>query len=537
MRTKYLFLPIVIAISILFSCVGDLDVRPLNEDTMTKEEAYSKPGAYLQALLKLYAVWAIPGQDGDGNTDVSGTDPGNGQLLRSYFNLQVNSTDESKCAWSSDAWVVDINNMTWSNVKNEALESAYQFCMYIVALSNEYLGQLPNAPADVDAVLFRAEARFCRALAYYTLMDLYGRPPFITEENYSLNPEQLSREALFNWIEGELKDIEADLPNARAGEYGRADKGVLNALLARMYLNAEVYTGKQRYTDCITACNKVIAGGYELANVYADLFKADNGENPDTRKEIIHAIVYAGENTKTYGGTKVLIAGSRGQDGTKAESGLADAWGGYRSTQNLVNLFEFSASGDARTPDNIRDIRGIFYKGEGDNERSIEIKTNPLETFLTEGWSVYKYSNMKSDGTAGSHENYPDTDFPFFRLGDVYLMYAEAVARGGDGGSMSTAVNYVNDLRRRGNASLIDEAWLTANNYRNLLDERGREMYWECTRRTDLIRFGLYTSATYTWPSKGGVITGVGVGNHYNLMPIPLTDLTANVLLKQNDGY
>ena len=116
-------------------------------------------------------------------------------------------------------------------------------------------------------------------------------------------------------------------------------------------------------------------------------------------------------------------------------------------------------------------------------------------------------------------------------------MYAEAVLRGGSGGDKTTAVGYINQLRERayGNTNgNITAADLTLN---FILDERGRELYWEGHRRTDLIRFGQFTSATYLWPWKGGVETGTGVDAHYNLFPIPNTDRTANPNLGQNPGY
>ncbi|MCH3986218.1 MAG: RagB/SusD family nutrient uptake outer membrane protein [Prevotella sp.] len=166
--------------------------------------------------------------------------------------------------------------------------------------------------------------------------------------------------------------------------------------------------------------------------------------------------------------------------------------------------------------------------------------TSVKGTFTTEGWSVYKWTNITSKGANGSNLGFPDTDFPLFRLGDVYLMYAEAVARGGQGGDINTAVKYVNMLRERGYGDKdhdIDAAWLTANNFRNILNERGRELYWEGVRRTDLIRFGLFTSSSYVWPDKGGVITGVGIDNKYDLFPIPQTDLSVNGNLSQNEGY
>lgn len=517
----------------LAGCVNDLEVQPLDQTVTTAKRAYADVDNYERGLKKIYSVWALSGQDGAGSSDISGMDAGNTALLRSWWMLQEATTDEAKVAWP-DVWCPEINGMTWGTNLVEPIEAVYQRTMNIVALSNEYLKNVADAPAEVDKSRFSAEARFCRALAYYVLLDQFATPPFITEGNYSLTPSQLSRQDLFNWIESELKAILPNLP-AAGTEYGRADQGAVNALLARMYLNAEVYTGTERYTDCVEACKAVIAGGYALAPVYADLFKADNGENAATKKEIIFPILFDGNTTQSYG-IAALILGARGGDEVSvATDGVKSGWNGSRSTSRLPLLFDY-ADASKPTAATILDKRGIFY----DKGRSLQITTAVNGTFTTEGWAVHKYTNLRSDGTPGSNSEFPDTDFPFFRLGDVYLMYAEAVARGGQGGDMNTAVGYVNALRKRGygdSSHDVNAAWLTANNYRNLLNERGRELYWEGTRRTDLIRFGLYTSAAYLWEGKGGIIGGVGVDARYNLFPIPATDLSVNGKLKQHDTY
>ncbi len=533
MKTKYFYLPIMAFLFGITSCVGDLDVKPLAENITSAEDAYATADGYTQALMKIYSIWAVGGQNGTDASDIEGLDVGNAQLLRSWFNLQVVSTDECKNAWGSDEWVPEVNNMTWSTVKLEPVEGCYQFCMFIVSLVNEFMRNIPNAPSEINQTQYAAEARFCRALAYYVLMDQFGRPPFITEDNYSLDPGQLERAELFNWIESELNEIVSALPAARQGIYGRADQGAVYALLARMYLNAEVYTGQARYTECITACNRVIAGGYQLATEYANLFKADNGQNTNTNREIIFPVCFDGVATMTWGGMTTLICGSRGGSEFVLErDGISQGWDGYRSTHRLVEKFEFEDP-DNPTAETILDSRGIFYS----QGRSTYITTSPLNTFTTEGWAVYKYTNVTSTGEIGSNTTHPDTDFPLFRLGDIYLMYAEAVARGGQGGDMATAVEYVNALRTRGGISAITSDWLTANNYQNILDERSRELYWEGTRRTDLIRYGLFTSNSYVWEFKGCVATGVGTDSRYNLFPIPVTDLTANGSLTQNAGY
>lgn len=557
MKTKHIFALCAAGLFGLSGCVGDLEVQPLDQNLITAEEAYSDPASYTKALMKIYSIWALHSQDGkNGTCDISGIDGGNSQILRSWFNLQEVSTDEAKCIWPN-AWCSAINCLAWADEKNEAEEGVYQFGMYIVSLVNEFMKNVGNAPEEMRSQ-YAAEARFNRALAYYILMDAFGYPPFITENNYSNSPSQVSREELFNFIESELNDIRGSLPEARQGEYGRADQGAVDALLARMYLNAEVYTGKNRYTDCITACKRIIAAGYELADNYANLFKADNGQNSDTRKEIIFPICFDGTLTQTWGGTSYIILASRAITPDDPTCGFTvSGWGGLLATGNLLRQFEY-ADPQAPTSDNILDKRGIFSSkytdenGEWVQRSSMDI-TNLTGVFTAESWAVFKYCNTTSTGEMGPNSingEDADTDFPFFRLGDVYLMYAEAVARGGQGGDMSTAVDYVNQLRRRGYGDdnhQINAAWLTANatlsdtnasvQYGNILNERSRELYWEAIRRTDLIRFGLFTSGSYVWSFKGGVQQGIGVDDKYNLYAIPTSDLSVNPNLNQNEGF
>ncbi|HWK88600.1 MAG TPA: RagB/SusD family nutrient uptake outer membrane protein, partial [Longimicrobium sp.] len=147
-----------------------------------------------------------------------------------------------------------------------------------------------------------------------------------------------------------------------------------------------------------------------------------------------------------------------------------------------------------------------------------------------------KFRNVTSTGAAGSDQNFPDTDFPMFRLGDAYLMYAEAFLRGG-GGTQALALQYVNALRQRayGNATgNVTAAQLTLD---FILQERARELAWEAHRRQDLIRFGRFTGNTYIWNYKGGIPAGQATAVHLDLYPIPQSELLANPNLDQNPGY
>ena len=530
-RSKYIIPIILLGIT---ACTNDLNVEPLDPTVSTANRVYSDSANYKRALFKIYSVWSLSGQDGAGGSDISELDAGNTVLFRSWFTLQEQTTDEMKNSWS-DPWCLDINGMTWGTTKNEPIEGVYQRCMFIVALANEYLKNIPFAPNNINKEQYIAEARFCRALAYYTLMDVFGIPPFITEQNYSINPSQLERPDLFDWIENELLSIKEALPAARKGEYGRADQASADALLARMYLNAEVYTGIARYTDCISACKRVIAGGYTLAENYAQLFMADNGQNPLANREIIFPICFDGSSTQSYGMAAVILGSRSSSEFADVPAGIGGGWDGFRGTPRLVRMFQYQNNEEPKA-DEILDKRGIFF----DKNRNIDITTSVTGTFTTEGWAVYKYTNLKSNGEAGKNSTFPDTDFPMFRLGDIYLTYAEAVARGGQGGDIATAVEYVNALRQRAYGDVyhnITESWLLENNLQNILDERCRELYWEGVRRTDLIRYGLYTSPTYLWTFKGGVLNGVGVDTRYNIFPIPTTDLSVNGNLHQNYGY
>src|SRR5690606_31920657 len=171
---------------------------------------------------------------------------------------------------------------------------------------------------------------------YWVLMDLYGNPPFVTENDAvgSGLPKQIQRKDLFDYIESELQAIEPELAPAKTNEYGRADQAAAWALLARMYLNAEVYTGTKRYTDAVIYCNKIINAGYTLHPDYRELTIADNHLNTD---EFIFTINYDGTHTQNFGGTSYLM---HGPANVPADiSGSNGDWGGLRCTEDFVNLF------------------------------------------------------------------------------------------------------------------------------------------------------------------------------------------------------
>jgi hypothetical protein len=519
------------------SCTKDLNVSPIDPNVNTANNVFKDQSNYIRALAKVYASFAISGQTGGGggNPDIQGIDENFGNYLRLYWDLQELPTDEAIMAWD-DATIKDFHWQTWS--PNDVFVTAlYSRIYYTIAISNEFIRNANNALGSAsgtflnDLKAYKAEARFLRALSYWHAIDMFGNVPFITEADLpgAFFPGRITRADLFKYIESELKEIESDLIPPRQ-EYARADKGADWFLLAELYMNAKVYTGTDRYNDALTYLNKVISAGYSLDPNYAHLFDADNNTSP----EIIFPIAFDGQNTQQYGGMTFVIHALNG-DGMPL-NGVDGGWGGIRTIKDFVAKFNIGESdfSSANPQFQSADKRGMFYFDPSGWQWDI---TN-VGTF-TQGIGVTKFKNVTASGgpAPNVHATFVSTDYPMFRLGDAYLLYAEAVVRGGSGGDIGTAVNYVNALRERAygnNSGDITSSDLTLS---FLLDERGRELYWEAHRRTDLIRFGQLTNGTYIWEWKGDVANGAQTASYRDLYPIPINDLNANPNLKQNPGY
>ncbi|MEH3111971.1 RagB/SusD family nutrient uptake outer membrane protein [Pedobacter terrae] len=512
----------------LNSCKKEaFNLTPTND--VTAESVYATPAGYKNSLAKLYATYGLTSPQGADGSDVGGLNSGFTDFLRLFWMSQELVTDEAICAWG-DVGIPELNFGT-PTPDNQFLRGLYSRGILQITFCNEFLREsTPDklagrniTGADATAITrYRAEARFLRAYQYWVLMDAFGNPPFVTEADAigKVNPKQIQRAALFSYIESELKAIEGDLAEPRTNDYGRADKGADWALLARMYLNAQVYTGTAKYTEAITYSSKVIAANYKLKDNYMNLFRTDNDVN---NTENILTINYDGINGTNNGGTTYLINAAINADMNPTSYGVpGGGWGGNRTRQNLPNLFP-DANGTV-------DKRGVFFGTKKDVQAVSE---------FTDGLRVTKFKNVSSAGTPGRTINgtFSSLDFAIFRLAEQYLIYGEAVARGGAGGSVSQARTYVNLLRGRayGNTSGdVSEAALTTDFY---LDERARELYWEGHRRTDLIRYGKFTGPGYVWPFKGGVQAGASLPAFRNLYPLPLADLIANPNLVQNTGY
>ena len=528
------FLPVVVAASVLVSCSKNLDLFPQND--LTPEKTYATASGYKSVLAKIYGTLAITGNQGPaGQPDIAGGLDEGSQVafIRMLFNCEELPTDEAVVAWN-DQTIHDFHDLKWTSA-DPFLKGIYARPIYNITLINEYLREstdeklaernITGNDAD-DIKKSRAEARFLRAFNYWVMLDLFGKSTFIDETNLigTELPGEKNRPELFAYIESELKAINGELAPVKTIEYGRVDQGAAWALLARLYLNAQVYTGTERYTDAITYAKKVIDGGYSLHSNYEELFMADNDKHKD---EFMFAINCDGLRTQAYGNTTFFVHAPCGDD--HDDYGVGGGWNGYRATKGLADLFP-DLSGAT-------DKRALFTTSKYGTSPS-QIQINDVSNFEN-GLHVNKWKNIRSDGGPVSDitETFSDVDFPVFRLSEMYLIYAESVKRGGTGGDVATAVNYINLIRQRafGNTGgNIGAGNLTLD---FILDERGRELYWEAHRRTDLIRYGLLTTGTYLWPWKGGVASGTAVDAKYNLFAIPAANRTSNPNLTQNPGY
>ncbi len=718
---NYFFL-LGVVVFFMTSCFGDLDTIPIDEDILTSEVFYRQEGAYKAVLAKIYAGQATTGQQGPtGQGDLSGIDEGFSQYLRQYWYQQELTTDEAVVGWA-DATIKDFHDLDWTPT-DVFINAFYNRIFYQIGICNEFLRQtqpdvLSRRETAQDLIIeiekYRAETRFMRALSYWHALDLFRNVPFVTEEDEvaAFNPVRIEASELFLYIESELKDIEERIIGPRQNEYARADRASVWMLLAKLYLNAEVYIGEKRYDDCLEYCRKIIGAGYELDQEFEHLFLADNHNS----NEIIFPIAYDGLYTQTWGGTTFLIHASIGGDLDPADSGVNSGWAGLRTTPQIVEKFgdiggvikdffprinhpqvyipgEYQGNDPTNSDYAITDSDGdgvyvgyqyfeqdsttfvfapnptlSFVYGDNDGDGVLEIGGAPLfagkagfyfisfdnnnKTYVIEkrnwfvsgsavdaptplewdpnigmlkvelnlsqgsfvfmaddpnstslgdidskgiltidgdpitvdqsgpveilldlrkeefvykisstsydrrgifgtegqsldiddisnfrdGYAVLKFKNITSTGVQGSNSTFPDTDFPMFRLADVYLMASECILRGANG-SMDEAVDYFNIVRSRAYKSQLANVTSGTLDLQMIIDERARELMWEGHRRSDLIRFGLFTSDDYLWQWKGAVKEGRGVGSYRRVFPIPEKDLNNNPNLVQNEGY
>lgn len=540
----------------LTSCVGDLDLEP-NDPNLVPGSSLTEAD-YQNVLNKCYGGLAYSGQTGpNGDCDISGLDGGTSQYTRALFMMNEFTTDE--VIWiHADLGVVDLITNTWGK-DNPNIFGTYSRLYSHIAVCNDFI-RLANSNTQPGVRKMVLEARALRALSYYWVVDIFGQGSFtLDSDELGAAPEQKSREFIFNWLDKELTDIETQFAEEFPGdktEYGRVGLDGVQALHARLLLNAQVYTANtvNGYERCQKLCEDIIArhqgGGFDntgLAKHYMYLFSASNdrympgGSNP-AENEILWGIPYDHQYTQAYGGTQFLISaatcnGNSAEDGfmSSADYGINNPWKCMHATEQFSNKFN----------DDPNDIRCSEWCMESNGYN----KANKKFSQFSDGYAVIKFTNLiagqdgewapENGGIYGNGparaETWVDTDLPLFRLADVYLMYTEAYIMNGTG-SASKALDYVNNVRRRAGVSEWTAGNLTAD---NILDERCRELYWELSRRTDLVRHKKFSGSAYMWAYKGNQLNqkGQSFRSYMDIMPIPTNILAAQPTFKQNPNY
>lgn len=557
---KHIFLKTALAALLMggvaTSCINDLNISSIDPQS-------SSSYGDMELLAKIYSTLGLTGQKGPaGSGDIS-SDEGESGFYRTTFNLQELCTDECLWAWQTDPDIPQITNIDWT-ASSVRVQWAFQRLAFDVTLYNFYLTNTEDKAEDPDYKLYRAEVRFLRALHMWYFLDLWGKAPFkTTYDIYELPVEKAGKE-LYDWIDKELTEIEPDLAEVGAfnnsSNFGRADKGAAYMLHARLALNSAVYTkgAVKDYQKAIDYCD-LLDGKYELSKTekngytgYEQVFMADNDQNQQAMKEIILPIRQDGAKTKSYSGANYLVSSTRITG--MPYMGTSNGWSCNFSRAALVKKFfptiedcplatekapdgateaeiiALDAAAGTATKDvqeKANDHRALFYSGCGGGLRKLQAEQI---TGFNSGLAIVKWSNIRTDGAATSHNEFPDVDIPLIRYAEMYLTRAEAKFR--LTGDPQQARADIEVLRSRAGAST--PATITE---QYIIDEWCREFYMEGRRRSDLIRFGLFTGDKYVWDFKGGVAEGKSVENFFNVYPIPADDINGNKNLTQNPRY
>lgn len=542
---KYIIGAFVLAVG-LSACVGDLNVTPIDPSMNTADKALQTENDYFSLLAQCYAGFANSGSYGpNGANNIEGVDGGFSQYFRGRYHLNGLTTDEAVCGWN-DQTLQDLHGMAWTTT-DVFVEAFYVRILYQVSACNEFIRQVNKASVNLPKKdQWIAEARALRAFCFLDAIDNFGNVPFADEtaEVGADLPEQMSRKDLFTYIETECKEIleGSDLYEVGQGEYGRVNKGMVAMVLAKLYLNAEVYIGEKKYQECVNTL-ALLDGKYSLHNNYQELFLADNHLRTN---ELIWTVEQDGIYVQSYGATNYLIFASTGGDMDTKAIGISSGWGGIRTTPEFYKNFSDS---DSRrlffTEKEQEEVLKKNYENYVAEQKKAGATPDSYEVWLgedkkwqqmdidnisefTHGYGFMKFKNVKSDGSAASSEGFVDVDFPVFRYADALLMKAECAKRGANVDGLAA----FNEVRKRAGLAEVSDYTLD-----NVLQERACELYLEGWRRSDLVRFGYFTTAKKLWQWKGGVKNGKAVSSHLNLFPIPADDVNANNNLNQNAGY
>lgn len=480
-----------------------------------------------------------------------------------YWRIQELSTDAAILPardgnWWDGGYFIELHKHKWTP-DNGLLNSVWEWGFAGISLVNSSLAMFEDVPDSDIKTQKIGQIRFMRALYHYFMMDCFGNIPIL--KTFGEKGETHPREEVFNYIESELKEIAEELPEAKdIKTYARPTKWAAYALLAKLYLNSEVYTGKARYNEAIAACDQVIASGkFALDADYISIFNYDNGPIGGRAldiKETIFAVWY----DPIYSPGSLFSRYSLHPQMDLV--GVYNLPAAFKPSNCLSTIPEFLAKYDAeKDKDNrmVMWVTGKQYKKDGSPiiikttkgafsyDTPKEQKDEPLE------WHFEIFNELKLKtgsnpelmdlgkdlkGDASGTRNikwWPDpnmvagnrqshNNMPVFRYADILLMKAEAILRGGTATGGENPAGLVNRIRRR--ASLDDLADITLDRLR---EERAKEMVWEGWRRNDMIRFGEF--------HKKWCFKYEESDKNHQIYPIPFPQMRLNGGLKQNPGY
>ncbi|MCQ2324743.1 MAG: RagB/SusD family nutrient uptake outer membrane protein [Paludibacteraceae bacterium] len=597
---------IIGAVTISLAFTACMDLQPIDPNVVQMNDGNQQEIIDL-LYNKLYVSFVQTGQQGrDGNDpDIITDNEGYSGFLRTLYVLNEFPTDAGWWTWHNDAGCSDLLNICWTPT-NPFVAKLYNRLNYAVTMSNHYL-DLTEGVTDREAVARRAEVRFIRALNYYHLLDMFGNVPFTVTMSTD-DPYQIDRESLYRWLIDEITTghsgqtyytysdhqavpsykVTADANHGFMGDlykHGettiyRATQEAAKMLLARLYLNAEVYTGKAAWADAEKVAKEIVEAMPTLHQPFAEIFMGDNDKK--AAEEMIFLANADGTYNSGYAGAHYAVCSPR--NGNMIEAGTSDAtWGCWRSSPELVKVFfpgktpaQIIALGGGKDefhmPVVAKDDRAMFcggntYVNANTGETAFNVKGFRGDVPANgEGfdscWAICKWTNLYSsqfkvnaegvyeiDPTASKPQHDPkwcDVDAPLMRTAEAYMTLAEALFRQG---RTQDALLYINKVRARSRATALET--LTED---EILAEWLREFYHEGRRRIDLVRFGQLVGPTakMTWEGRSGSNTKkvksydnvnawntevVSIDAHYNLYPIPETDVVANPHVKQNPGY
>jgi starch-binding outer membrane protein, SusD/RagB family len=452
-----------------------------------------------------------------------------------YYNLSQVTTDENIVPTRGSDWFdngrwLEMYRQRWSPTSGSGLDDiagVWNDMFGGVSRANVVLNALENVDVPNKAQV-QAELRFLRAFYYYTLMDMFGGVPIVTDN--AIQPrERATRAAVFQFIETELNAARPALLEVQpASGYGRVTRGAADALLANMYLNARVYTGTvttaglqpgtARWQEAVTAADRVLnSGRYSLASNFQGMFSSTNSGNSEHIFVVRHR-AQAGLGLSIPMRMNHYNAGFSGDSPWNGWATLAETYATFDSVDVRRRVFLAGQQFNLRTGEPVRDRNGalLIYT---------PIIRDPSAASESEGVRLAKYTADPNAVGGGNHAN----DFVYFRLGEMIMIKAEAL---NELGQTAQAITEINRLRARGfpnqPAKLLASTLTQAQVRAAIYNERLFEFAGEAKRRQDMVRFGTYTGARAFKTA----------GEPYRiLMPIPQTQIDINPLLVQNAGY